>query len=222
MQVLLLCVTTALAQQHNGAASESKVNRVGHVNRYGRDANPYIIDDRIIPDVIAFTAEGGLFGIIRDTGSRPIAGALIKVYSNDTIVARVGSNDSGDYHLSLARSGRYMMTIQSPGKYDSTFILRVVPGSEITIVDFVLTDLEPLAMIISGSTSPGRQSAKPLRAGQILSDKLKLIPSVNIADAVTLLPGIYQSQRGKDISCDGARTTGNIYIIDGMVALTGQ
>ena len=48
------------------------------------------------------------------------------------------------------------------------------------------------------------------------STEIKNKPTTQVADIVSLTPGIYQSQRGKAVSSGGSRTGGNLYIIDGV------
>ncbi len=45
--------------------------------------------------------------------------------------------------------------------------------------------------------------------------EIKTKPTNNTTDLVALSPGIYQSKRGADVSADGGRTTGSLYVIDG-------
>jgi len=42
------------------------------------------------------------------------------------------------------------------------------------------------------------------------------LPTSDLRDAVSLLPGAYQARRGDDLNIFGARSQGTLYIVDGM------
>jgi hypothetical protein len=67
-----------------------------------------------------------------------------------------------------------------------------------------------------------RAYKKPLvsqdRAGQtvLTSEDIGVLPTTEISDMVGLAPALYQSQRGKGVNIGGARSSGSLYVIDGV------
>ena len=59
----------------------------------------------------------------------------------------------------------------------------------------------------------------PYKTNTILTGtEIKTKPTTSTVDLVALSPGVYQTKRGANISSDGGRMTGNLYVIDGVAA----
>ncbi len=50
----------------------------------------------------------------------------------------------------------------------------------------------------------------------LTSEDIKVLPNTEVSDMVGLAPALYQSQRGSGVNVGGARSSGTLYVIDGV------
>ncbi len=50
----------------------------------------------------------------------------------------------------------------------------------------------------------------------LTADEIKTLPTLQVTDAASLAPALYQAERGRGVNIGGARASGSLYIIDGV------
>jgi hypothetical protein len=163
-------------------------------------------------------------GTVLDEKKEPLISAAVQVYQGGILKGGVVTDFDGKYSVKPLEPGYYDVLVLYSG-YDSMMVTGVVvAGGQRTTQNFQLArptlgkTLGPVTIIAY---------KKPLvdidKSGTLIMTKedLKVLPTTDIKDAVGLTPALYQSQRGKDVNIGGARTSGTLYVIDG-VQVQGQ
>ncbi len=162
----------------------------------------------------AFAQEIG--GRVLDEKKEPLPSAVVQVYQGGTLRGGNVTDYDGNYTVKPLEPGTYDVLVLYSG-YDSILVqnVRVNPGAT-TPLNFnmklhtvgltgVTVTSYKIPLIEQGSTS--RKMGK---------EEIKNIPTTEVSDLVALQPGTYQQKRGSDISFGGARSSGTLYIIDGV------
>lgn len=161
-------------------------------------------------------------GTVLDDKKQPLISAAVQVFQGGILKGGVVTDYDGNYVVKPLDPGYYDVMILYAG-FD-TFLTKgvvVTPGNRTT----VNANMRPprgkeLAVVTITWTKPIVDKDKP--GATILTRKeISQIPTMETKDLVGLTPALYQSQRGKDVSIGGARTSGTLYIIDG-VQVQGQ
>jgi hypothetical protein len=163
----------------------------------------------------AFAQE--IAGRILDDKKEPLPSAVVQVYQGGILKGGNISDYDGNYSIKPLEAGYYTVIAIYNG-YDSIVINDVIvsPGQR-TTQNF------NMARHVSGlPTVTVRAYKKPLvdqdKPGShiLTKEEIKEAPTTEITDLVTLAPGSYQQKRGQDVNMGGGRTTGTLYIIDGV------
>jgi len=178
--------------------------------------------------LLAFIALSGtamaqeIAGRVLDEKKEPMLNAVVQVYTGGILKGGTVTDFDGNYTIKPLDPGFYDVLVMYQG-YDSIITTKVVvtPGQR-TTMNFNMTlhtkSLGPVEI---------REYRKPLvdkdKVGTttLTNKEIATIPTNQITDVVSTTVGVYQSQRGADVSIGGARSTGTLYIIDG-VQVQGQ
>jgi len=174
--------------------------------------------------LFVFTALSGsaiaqeISGRVLDDKKEPLPSAVVQVYSGGIYK---GGNVT-DY------DGNYTIKPLDPGSYDVLVIYQGFDSIEITGVsvspnlgtnqNFQMTrhtNVVKGEFIIKAYKKPLVDQEKP-DAHILTKSEIDVIPTTQVSDIVSTTPGVYQQQRGANVSMGGARNTGTQYIIDGV------
>ena len=163
----------------------------------------------------AFAQE--IAGRVLDEKKEPMISAAVQVYQGGILKGGTVTDYDGNYVVKPLDPGDYNVLVLYAG-YDSVFVTNVVvsPGKR-TTQNFNMQ--KPQGVKLAGVIITGYK--KPLinhdGSTHILTkEEIKVIPTTEVSDLVALAPAQYQSQRGKDVNIGGARSSGTLYIIDGV------
>ncbi|HTA69867.1 MAG TPA: carboxypeptidase regulatory-like domain-containing protein [Bryobacteraceae bacterium] len=181
-------------------------------------------------------SSGSLLGDVRDEKAASVAGAAIQARNNQTGFSRSAvTNDFGSYRIDDLLPGAYTVTAQHDGFQTVTVSPFFVEVDQKARLDFDLrVGSAHDTVTVTARTSP-LQTDEPSEGYQLGSDFIESLPLLgrNIITLVTLGPGAIPRQLGgftHDIINDlqgnrgavafnapvnGARSTGNSYILDG-------
>src|SRR5579864_2611733 len=181
-------------------------------------------------------SSGSLLGDVRDEKSASVAGALIQARSNATGFSRSAvTNALGSYRMDDLLPGAYTVTAQHDGFQTVTVSPFFVEVEQKARLDFDLKLGSAHETITVTARSSPLQTDEASEGYQLGSDFVEALPLLgrNIISLVTLGPGAIPRQLGgftHDIINDlqgnrgavafnapvnGARSTGNSYILDG-------
>jgi hypothetical protein len=163
-------------------------------------------------------------GTVLDNKKQPMINAAIQVFQGGILKGGVVTDYDGNYVVKPLDPGYYDVVMLYPS-FDS-FVVKgvIVSGGARTTVNATMRLSETgkvlKGVVITAYQKPIVDKDKP--GAVILTRKeIQTIPTMETKDLVGLTPALYQSQRGKDVSIGGARTSGTLYIIDG-VQVQGQ
>jgi hypothetical protein len=181
-------------------------------------------------------SSGSLLGDVRDEKAASVAGVIIQARNNQTGFSRSAvSNDFGSYRLDDLLPGAYTVTAQHDGFQTVTVSPFFVEVDQKARLDFELRlGSAHDTVTVTARTSP-LQTDEASEGYELGSDFIEALPLLgrNIITLVTLGPGAIPRQLGgftHDIINDlqgnrgavafnapvnGARSTGNSYILDG-------
>jgi len=181
-------------------------------------------------------SSGSLLGDVRDEKAASVAGVAIQARNNQTGFSRSAvTNDFGSYRIDDLLPGAYTVTAQHDGFQTVTVSPFFVEVDQKARLDFDLrVGSAHDTVTVTARTSP-LQTDEPSEGYQLGSDFIESLPLLgrNIITLVTLGPGAIPRQLGgftHDIINDlqgnrgavafnapvnGARSTGNSYILDG-------
>ena len=196
---------------------------------YASFANNLLIQDmtRTLRYLLLFVFTG-LFGSaaaqeisgkVLDEKKQPMISAVVQVYQGGILKGGDATDIDGNYTVKPLDPGYYDILVHYPS-YDSIQITGVVVSpSERTTQNFTL---KVHAIEYKGKTVEIHAYRKPLidqdkpTSNILTSGEIAVLPTNQVTDLVAITPGVYQSQRGQDVNIGGARTSGTLYIIDGV------
>ena len=162
----------------------------------------------------------GISGRVFDEKKEPMINAVVQVFSSGGV--SIGGNVTdfdGNYLIKPLEPGYYNVLVRYSG-YDSMMITGVVVHNDaVTTLNFNMKKPQGKALPVTvfvGYKKPLVNVDDP-GSHVMTSDELNTLPSQDVTDAVSLSPGLYQPQRGKDVNIGGARTSGTTYMIDGVM-----
>ncbi len=162
----------------------------------------------------------GISGRVFDEKKEPMVNAVVQIFSSGGV--SVGGNVTdfdGNYLIKPLEPGYYNVLVRYSG-YDSMVITGVVVhNGAVTTLNFNMKKPQGKALPtieFVGYKKPLVNIDDP-GSHVMTSDEINTVPTNDIADVVALSPGLYQQQRGADVSIGGARASGTTYMIDGVM-----
>ena len=157
-----------------------------------------------------------ILGTISNTKKEPLTNASIQVKQGGILRGGMVSDFDGNFSVKPLEAGYYQVTISYAGYQTKTINDVIVSPGEKTRLNVTL-DASSSTTLKEITVTYKKPLIDPYKVDHIVTaEEIKQKPTNQVADIVALTPGIYQSQRGKAVSSGGARTSGNIYIIDGV------
>jgi Carboxypeptidase regulatory-like domain/TonB-dependent Receptor Plug Domain len=157
-------------------------------------------------------------GTVADDKKEPLINATVQVFQGGILKGGTVTDYDGNFSIKPLEPGYYDVIALYNG-YDSMKITNVivVPGERTTQNFTMQRHVAGLAnVVIVAYKKPLVDKDKP-DAKIFTKDEIAQVPTNQVADVVALTPGVYQSQRGSDVSIGGARSTGTTYMIDGVM-----
>jgi hypothetical protein len=156
-------------------------------------------------------------GRVLDEKNEPMISAVVQVYTGGILKGGTITDIDGEYTIKPLDPGYYDVLVIYTN-YDSIFTNKVVvsPGQR-TPMNFKMTrHVKGLDVVII--TDYKVPLVKAGGGGSVTIDKTHIdhMPTNQVTDIVSTTKGVYQSKKGSDVSIGGARTTGTLYIIDGV------
>ena len=159
-------------------------------------------------------------GVVTDKDSKdPIVNASVSVTQGGIAKGGIITDFDGKYSIKPLDPGYYDVTVSYLGYQTQKQIKVIVSPGNTTGLNFVMekesdgkTKLKEVVI---------KEYKKPLvdkyKNTTVLTDKeIKNTGKTQTQDLVALAPGVYQSRRGQAVNSDGGRSSGNLYVIDGV------
>jgi len=155
-----------------------------------------------------------ILGTVTDEKKEPIVNASVQVKQGGILKGGAVTDFDGHYSVKPLDAGYYDVTFSYAGKNSKTITKVVVSPNEQTGLDATLDAGEHKLKEVTIYSKPliDKYKNNTILTSKEISQK----PTTQTADLVALTPGIYQQTRGGAINSGGGRTTGNVYIIDGL------
>ncbi len=174
--------------------------------------------------LFVFTALSGsafaqeISGRVLDEKKEPLPSAAVQVYQGGILKGGNVTDYDGNYTVKPLDPGYYDVLVLYAG-YDSILVTGVVvtPGERTTrnynMTRHTAKELKTLTVVaykkqLIDQDHPGSHI--------MTKEEINVIPTTEVTDLVSLSPGLYQQKRGTDVNIGGARSTGTLYIIDGV------
>ncbi len=203
-----------------GTESFDSAKRAFVCGRKPSDGPRYFVDACNIPDTIIITDNGGLGGQLFDADASPTANGFVYIVQQMDTIAVAKSDTFGHFHLRNLEAGNYLMSIRCNGRIGCVFGLFVIHGTHPTILGFTISNNFAYSQRRITDNKRKRFSDRFV-SKYVLSDmEIAVKPTTHTSDLLNFNPGIYQNRVAAFINCDGARSSGNLYVVDGIVALT--
>ena len=160
-------------------------------------------------------------GRVLDENKQPMINAAVQVYQGGIQKGGIITDYDGNFEIKPLEPGYYDVLVLYTG-YDSALVTKVVvaPGQR-TTQNFSMQKINAGAgksirgIVVTAYKKPLVDIDKP--ASRILTgDEIKTLPTTQMTDVASTAAGAYQSQRGKDVNLSGARSSGTLYVIDGV------
>lgn len=158
-----------------------------------------------------------ILGVVTDSRKDPIVNASVTVKQGGITKGGVITDFDGKYSVKPLDAGYYDVTVSYVGFQTKTISHVLVSPGEKTGVNVQLDnggDKTTMKEVIVKWKKPLVDKYKT--TATLTAEEIKNKPTTQTADLVAMTPGVYQSRRGAAISSDGGRTSGNLYIIDGV------
>jgi hypothetical protein len=156
-----------------------------------------------------------ILGTVTDKKKEPLVNASVQVKQGGILKGGVVTDFDGNYSVKPLEPGSYEVVISTVGYATTTIKGVVVSPKTKTEVNATLESATSELKVVEITYK--KKLVDKYRDHTVLtSAEIKQKPTTQTADLVALTPGIYQSRRGAGVNSDGGRSTGNIYIIDGV------
>jgi hypothetical protein len=172
---------------------------------------------------------GAIAGTISDPSGAVIAHARVSVVSEETNSSRtVNATYGGEFRIALLLPGNYSMVVEQPGFKQKTLRSVHVVVSETAVVNVKLeVGADTVKIEVSGSSELAQTQSASL--GWVTDEKLITdlpLANRNFTQILALAPGVVvelpnAADLGKatqDVSANGARTTSNNFLFNGVDA----
>ncbi|MBX2906337.1 MAG: von Willebrand factor type A domain-containing protein [Taibaiella sp.] len=156
-------------------------------------------------------------GKVVDEKKEPILSALVVVLQSGIHVQQNVTDFDGNYNIRKLTPGYYDLLVTYAG-YDSVLItkLTVVPGKVTTQNVSMVRNSDSLKGITIKAYKKPLVNVDKANITILTAEDIKTLPSGDPTDALGLAPALYQQQRGRGVNISGARSSGTLYIIDGV------
>jgi len=161
-------------------------------------------------------------GRVLDEKKEPMINAAVQVYEGGILKGGTVTDFDGNYLIKPLDPGYYNVLTIYAG-YDSIMVTDVlVSNNQRTTQNFnmvrhatLVKGIESTGFVVKGYKKPLVQEGGGGKT-ILTNTEIATIPTNQVTDIVSTTVGVYQSQRGQDVSIGGARSTGTLYIIDGV------
>lgn len=170
---------------------------------------------------ISLAQSGALSGIVKEKkgNNEPVIGAVVEVLQAGTVRGGAVTDEDGKY---LIKPLNPATNFEVRVKYASFKEIRMnnvqITADRTTNLDFKMEEntKELNEVVITTYKAPLIKKDEPGSSTTITSDKIEKLPTRNTSDAASLSAGAYQQKSGAAVSLSGARSSGTLYVIDGV------
>lgn len=162
---------------------------------------------------------GSISGTVVDEKKEPIIGAIVEVRQGGVVRGGAQTDIDGKYVIKpLAAATDYEVTARYTGYKVITQNHVQVTAERNTELNFnmAINTKEIQEVIITEYKVPLIKKDEPGTSTTFTGDQILKMPTRNTADVASLSGGTYQQKNGAALSIGGARTSGTLYIIDGV------
>jgi hypothetical protein len=166
---------------------------------------------------------GEITGTVLDDKKEPVVQAVIEARSGGILKGGAVTDLDGKYSIKPIDAGRYDVTVKALSYKETTETGVLVSPDKTTGLDFSLQQATNTINehVVIAYKVPLIDKYAPGGSTTITSEQIEKMPTRDIQDIAATSAGVYQAQRGGDLSLGGGRTEGTLYIIDG-VQVQGQ
>ncbi len=160
-----------------------------------------------------------ILGVVTDNKKEPLVNASVQVKQGGILKGGTVTDFDGKYSIKPLDPGYYEVSVSYIGYKESIQTKVIVSPGGKTGLNF------QLELATSGKTNLKevviKEYKKPLVSKYVhntikTSEEIKNAPTTQTVDLVAQTPGIYQQKRGGQLNSDGGRSSGNLYVIDGV------
>ncbi|MBC7553549.1 MAG: TonB-dependent receptor, partial [Taibaiella sp.] len=157
-----------------------------------------------------------ILGTVTDKRKEPLVSASVKVTQGGIMKGGNVTDFDGHYSIKPLDPGTYDVTVTSVGYPSKTISGVVVSPGEKRGLDI---KMEAGDNVLKEVVVKWQKPLIDKYTNNIVmtAAEIKQKPTTQTADLVALTPGIYQAKRGQQVNSDGGRSTGNVYMIDGIM-----
>ena len=166
---------------------------------------------------------GAISGKVNDENNEPMVGAIVQVYKNGIERGGGQTDIDGNYNISPLQPGPdYELKIRY-ASYREVRVTGVIVSPDRRTNQNIRMELSTTQLnevVVREYRVPLIKRDDPGTTQTFTSEQIEKLSSRNTNDMAALAGGTYQSRSGADVQIAGARTTGTLYIVDG-VQVTG-
>ena len=172
----------------------------------------------------AIAQTGSIEGTVYDENKEPLIGAIVQVFLGGTERGGAQTDIDGKYVIKPLNPGQNYEVRVRYSSYQEIRLTNVIVSPErATYQNFNMQiDAKQLGeVVIREYVVPLIKRDEPGSTQTFTSDQIEKLATRNTNDMAALAGGTYQARSGGAINIAGARSSGTLYIVDGM-QLTGQ
>ncbi|HTN45344.1 MAG TPA: TonB-dependent receptor [Flavipsychrobacter sp.] len=166
-----------------------------------------------------YAQSGAIQGTVYDETKQPVIGAIVEVSLGGTVRGGAATDEDGKYIIKpLNPSTEYQISVKFTG-YQEILLTKVqVTPDRTTYQNFNLkvASNERTEVNVIEYKVPLIDKGKPPTTTTFTGDQIKKMATINTNDIASLSAGTYQQKNGAALSLGGGRTSGTLYIIDGI------
>ncbi len=168
---------------------------------------------------VAYGQTGAISGTVYDENKEPIIGAIVEVRQGGVIRGGSPTDVDGNYMIKpLNPAQDYQLSVKYAGYKEIQLNGVIVSPDRTTYQNFnmEINAQQLVEVVVRDYKVPLIKKDEPGTTTTITSEQIEKLPTRQTSDAASMAGGTYQSRSGGAINIAGARSSGTLYIVDGV------
>ncbi|HTN44726.1 MAG TPA: von Willebrand factor type A domain-containing protein [Flavipsychrobacter sp.] len=163
---------------------------------------------------------GAISGTVYDETQNQIVGAIVEVIQKGKIIRGSSTGSDGKYLIQFLKAGKYDVKVKYTGYHIIQMKNVMVLADRTTYQNFSLmpATTEREEVVIKEYKVPLVKKGEPGGTTTFTAEQIVRMPNINTNDVASLSAGTYQQKNAAPASLAGGRTSGALYIVDGIQA----
>ncbi|MEZ5045497.1 MAG: carboxypeptidase regulatory-like domain-containing protein [Chitinophagaceae bacterium] len=172
---------------------------------------------------LAQSGSGEIYGKVTDEKGQPIDFAIVQAFEGGVQKGGAKTDLNGNFRIKPLSPGKYTLRVSYTG-YNTEELQGIVLGVDKSLkIDVQLEKkTKTIAEVKIKEYKKKLIDASEPTKNSLTKEEIKALPTIRTSDMISTKAGTYQAKSGSGISIGGDRTSGTMFVIDGMMVRAGS